>query len=175
MAEGYDIGSLSPSTPFDFGAGLVSPTRAIDPGLVLFSGYDDYISFLCSLPNIDPVTIKTSTGEGCNHSLSHPANLNLPSLTIAALAGTQLVRRTVKNVGLRPETYLCSVMPPNGTMVSLYPSWFNIAPQGTQDLDIHVNVTKAMNGFSFGEVVLTGSLNHIVRIPLSVLPISMSL
>lgn len=38
MAEGTNIGSLSPSTPFDFGAGLVSPTRAMDPGLVLFSG-----------------------------------------------------------------------------------------------------------------------------------------
>jgi hypothetical protein len=139
------------------------------------AGYDDYISFLCSLPNIDPVTIKASTGEFCNHSLSHPANLNLPSVTISALAGTRSVQRTVKNVGLRPETYLCSVLPPNGTMVSLYPSWFNIAPQGTQDLDIHINVTKAMNAFSFGEIVLTGSLNHIVRIPMSVLPISISL
>ncbi|KAE7995356.1 hypothetical protein FH972_000165 [Carpinus fangiana] len=175
MAEGYNIGNLSPSTPFDLGAGLVSPTHAMDPGLVLFSGYDDYISFLCSLPNIDPDTIKASTGEFCNHSLSHPADLNLPSVTISALAETQLVRRTVKNVGFRPETYLCSVLPPNGTMVSLYPSWFNISPQGTQDLDIHINVTKAMNAFSFGEIVLTGSLNHIVRIPLSVLPISISL
>lgn len=38
MAEGSDMNSLYPSTPFDFGAGLVSPTRAIDPGLVFPSG-----------------------------------------------------------------------------------------------------------------------------------------
>lgn len=38
MAEGYDISSLHPSTPFDYGAGLVTPTRAMDPGLVLSSG-----------------------------------------------------------------------------------------------------------------------------------------
>jgi hypothetical protein len=38
MAEGYNIGNLYPSTPFDLGAGLVSPTHAMDPGLVLFSG-----------------------------------------------------------------------------------------------------------------------------------------
>ncbi|XP_042945551.1 subtilisin-like protease SBT2.4 isoform X2 [Carya illinoinensis] len=172
MAEGYDISSLYPSTPFDFGAGLVTPTCAMDPGLVLSSGYDDYISFLCSLPGIDPVTIKNFFGEVCNHSFSHPANLNLPSVTVSALAGTRSVQRTVKNVGLRPETYLCSVLPPNGTVVSLSPLWFDIAPEGTQDLNIQINVTKAKNDFSFGEIVLMGSSNHIVRIPLSVLPIS---
>ncbi|KAL0012265.1 hypothetical protein SO802_007373 [Lithocarpus litseifolius] len=167
MAEGSD--NLYPSTPFDFGAGLVNPTRALDPGLVLSSGYDDYISFLCSLPNMDPAIVKNSTGELCNHSLGHPANLNLPSVTISSLAGAQLLRRTFKNVGLKPEKYLCSVMPPNGTLVNLNPPWFTIAPQGTQDLDIQINVTKAMNNWSFGEIVLTGSLNHIVRITLSVL------
>lgn len=118
---------------------------------------------------MDPAIVKNSTGELCNHSLSHPADLNLPSVTISSLAGTQLLRRTVKNVGLKPETYLCSVLPPNGTMVDLNPPWFTIAPQGTQDLDILINVTKPMNNYSFGEIVLTGSLNHIVRIPLSVL------
>lgn len=38
MAEGSDVGSQYPSTPFDFGAGFVSPSRAMDPGLVLSSG-----------------------------------------------------------------------------------------------------------------------------------------
>ncbi|KAJ0082033.1 hypothetical protein Patl1_09919 [Pistacia atlantica] len=38
MAEGSELGSLYNSTHFDFGAGLVSATRAIDPGLVLSSG-----------------------------------------------------------------------------------------------------------------------------------------
>lgn len=38
MAEGSDVGSQYPSTPFDFGAGFVCPSRAMDPGLVLSSG-----------------------------------------------------------------------------------------------------------------------------------------
>ena len=38
MAEGFDVGSLYPSTYFDLGAGFVSPSHAMDPGLVLSSG-----------------------------------------------------------------------------------------------------------------------------------------
>ncbi|KAK4858974.1 hypothetical protein QYF36_024725 [Acer negundo] len=169
MAEGSDT-SLYNGTHFDFGAGLVNATRAIDPGLVLSSGFDDYINFLCSLPNVDPRTIKAATGEWCNQPLSHPANLNLPSVMISALAGSLTLRRSFMNVVNKSETYLCSVIPPKGTVVGLYPPWFTITPKGTQDLDIQVNVSQALGQFSFGEIVLTGSLNHIVRIPLSVKP-----
>ncbi|GAV86560.1 Peptidase_S8 domain-containing protein/Inhibitor_I9 domain-containing protein [Cephalotus follicularis] len=172
LAEGSN--SLYPSTYFDTGAGLVSPSLALDPGLVLISGFEDYISFLCSLPGLDWTTIKVATGVLCNQSLSHPSNLNLPSVTISALSGYQMVRRSFQNVGDKVETYLCSVLPPYGTLVNLNPTWFTITPQGSQDLDILFNVTQAMNDFSFGEIVLTGSLNHIVRIPISVKPISMS-
>ncbi|KAJ7967739.1 Subtilisin-like protease [Quillaja saponaria] len=172
MAEGFKIDSLYNSAPFGFGGGLVNPSRAIDPGLVLPTDYEDYISFLCSLPGIDPATIRAATEELCNNSLAHPSDLNLPSVTLTALNGSISVRRIFKNVGMKPETYLCSVLPPNGTTVNLYPSWFSINPQGSQCLEIKFDVTKAMDVFSFGEVVLTGSLNHIVRIPLSVLPVS---
>ncbi|KAL5578756.1 hypothetical protein UlMin_011198 [Ulmus minor] len=172
MAEGNSIDSLFPSTPFDLGAGLVCPSRAINPGLVFSTGYEDYISFLCSLPNINPDAIKAGTGESCNNSLDHPANLNLPSITISALVGSQMVRRTVKNVQNEPETYLCAVFPPNGTVVSLYPTWFTITPRGTQDLEIQFKVTQVMDDFTFGQIILIGSLNHIVRIPLSVFAIS---
>lgn len=79
-----------------------------------------------------------------------------------------MVRRSFQNISNKTETYLGSVLPPNGTVVRLSPSWFTIRSQRTQDLDIEFNVTEVLNQFTFGEVVLTGSLNHIVRIPLSV-------
>lgn len=47
MAEGSEINSLYPSTPFDYGAGMINPNSAIDPGLVLTSG-----TFLVVLPKI---------------------------------------------------------------------------------------------------------------------------
>ncbi|XP_057497496.1 subtilisin-like protease SBT2.4 [Actinidia eriantha] len=174
MAEGSELYSLYPSTPFDFGAGLVNPSHALDPGLVFSSGYEDYINFLCSLPNTDPATIKTATGGSCNNSFINPSDLNTPSVTISALRGYQLVRRSVKNVANKPETYLCAVLPPEGVTVKLNPFWFRVAPQGSQELEIELNVTQKLDDFRFGEIVLTGSLNHIVRIPLSVFPVSMS-
>ncbi|CAK7351499.1 unnamed protein product [Dovyalis caffra] len=173
LAEGSYLDSYNPSTYFDFGAGLVYPARAIDPGLVLSSEFEDYISFLCSLPGIDWSAIKAATGEWCNRTLSYPvpANLNLPSVTISALRNSLTVKRSLKNVGSRSETYSCSVLSPNGTIVNLSPTRFRVAPQGIQVIEIQFRVVQAVGEFSFGEIVLTGSLTHIVRLPLSVLPV----
>ncbi|KAG5388483.1 hypothetical protein IGI04_030024 [Brassica rapa subsp. trilocularis] len=167
-AESYGIGELFPSNHFDHGAGHVNPARALDPGLVLPTGFEDYISFLCSLPNINPDTVRSATGAWCTTKLSHPANLNHPSVTISALKGPLVVRRSFQNVSNKTERYLGSVVPPNGTIVRLSPSWFTIRAQRIQDVDIEFNVTEVLNQFTFGEIVLTGSLNHIVRIPLTV-------
>ncbi|XP_042477938.1 subtilisin-like protease SBT2.4 isoform X2 [Macadamia integrifolia] len=173
MAEGFNISSLYPSTPFDFGAGLINPKRALDPGLVFTSGFEDYVEFLCSLPNTNLSLVEAVTGRLCNHSLAHPSDLNLPSITISRLVTSQVVRRSVKNIESKPETYVSAVLHPNGVEVSVNPSQFTIDSQGTQDMEITISVTQALNSFSFGEIVLTGTLDHIVRIPLSVLTVPM--
>ncbi|XP_023742898.2 subtilisin-like protease SBT2.4 [Lactuca sativa] len=173
MAQGRELYKLHRSTPFDHGAGLVSATNALDPGLVFTSGFDDYMSFLCSIPNTDPDFIKTTIGEPCSHSFRSPSDLNVPSVTISSLKGSQLVRRIVKNVANAVETYVYAVVPPHGVAIELNPPWFTIVPQGTQDLEVKLIVTQTNDSFSHGEIILTGSLKHIVRIPISVLPISM--
>ncbi|WOH11497.1 hypothetical protein DCAR_0830984 [Daucus carota subsp. sativus] len=175
MAEGSDLYRLYPSTPFDFGAGFVSPPHAVDPGLVFPSEYEDYMSFLCSLPNTDPETVQTATGGSCSiHSFDNPSDLNIPSVTISALAGARVVRRRVQNVSGKPESYLVGVVPPEGVMVEIIPPWFTVSPEGVQDLVFKLNVTKVLDDYSFGEIVLTGSLNHVVRIPISVWPVLMA-
>ncbi|KAD7117974.1 hypothetical protein E3N88_05242 [Mikania micrantha] len=174
MAQGQETYGLHLSTPFDHGAGLVSPIHAIDPGLVFMSGYEDYMNFLCSLPNADLEMIKTALGEPCAHSFHAPSDLNTPSVTISSLIGSLIVRRTVKNVANKVEMYVCAVVPPTGVAVKVNPPWFTIVPQGTQDLEVMLNVTQVQDSFRHGEIVLTGNMNHIVRIPLSVLPVAMS-
>ncbi|KAI6704086.1 hypothetical protein NL676_013222 [Syzygium grande] len=177
MAEGSDISSLSPATPFDIGSGLLNPTSALNPGLVFPSDYEDYIKFLCSLPKIDPSTVKAATGESCAGSFAYPSDLNLPSVTISALARVRTVRRRVKNVSARQLTFMVSMRPPNGTAISVNPPWFTIDPQGVQDLDMEIRVTQAsieLGEFRHGEVVLTGPEDPSSQIQLEV-PITFSI
>lgn len=137
--------------------------------------YEDYMSFLCSLPNTDPSEVTKATGGSCIHSFDNPSDLNTPSVTISGLVGSLSVHRKVQNVANKPETYVVAVVPPNGVMVNITPTWFTLAPQEIQDLELKLNVTQALDDYSFGEVVLTGDLNHVVRIPLSVWAVSISL
>jgi Fibronectin type-III domain len=81
-----------------------------------------------------------------------------------------MIRRYVKNVAGKAETYIPAVHSPDGVSVHVKPSWFNIEPDGIKDLELTFNVTEASESFSFGELVLIGSLDHIVRLPLVVWP-----
>lgn len=38
MAEGFAAHTMYPAAPFGYGAGLVDPTRSLDPGLVFSAG-----------------------------------------------------------------------------------------------------------------------------------------
>lgn len=114
--------------------------------------------------------MKSATGGVCGELFENPSDLNLPSITITSLNGSRLVRRTVMNVGSKAETYVSAVLPPKGVMVDIQPSWFKIAPQETQHLHITLNVTQPLDEFTFGEIVLTGSLDHVVKMPLSIFP-----
>lgn len=78
----------------------------------------------------------------------------------------------MRNVGTKRETYLCAAQSPNGTLVSIFPAVFTVEPGGVQVLNIQLTVTQPMRKYTFGEIVLTGSQEHIVRLPLSVVPVS---
>ncbi|WOL09895.1 subtilisin-like protease SBT2.4 [Canna indica] len=173
MSQGQGLYSLRPSTPFDHGAGVVNPSAALDPGLVFSAEFEDYVRFLCSLPNVSASLVQSAIGMKCNASSGSPADLNLPSITISALRGHQTVKRNVKNVAGKPETYLSSIRTPEGVEVSVHPEWFDISPEAVQDLEIKFNVTQTSDTFDFGEIVFTGSLDHIVRMPLAILPVAL--
>lgn len=172
MSEGFQIGSLNSGTPFHYGAGFVNPAGALDPGLVVAPEPDDYTSFLCSLPQLSPDDVLAATGLACQTPLASPVDLNLPSVTVSALRGSLFVRRRVTNVASNAETYLCSALPPAGVSVTVRPAWFEVAPGETQEVVIELRVTRASNAFSFGEILLAGSLDHLVRLPLAVRPLA---
>ena len=83
--------------PFDIGAGEIVPLRAMDPGLTYDAGIFDYAAFSCdnNVPLIDDAFCADLVAAGFP---TDGSDLNLPSIGIAELIGTQTVTRTVTSV-----------------------------------------------------------------------------
>jgi subtilisin family serine protease len=108
-----DAATGATATPFDYGAGHVDPSRAVDPGLVYDLGTRDYVDFLCAL-KYSPATIAAvarrqdfSCAENRTYSVGA---LNYPSFSVAfstangeggesSGATTVTHTRTLTNVG----------------------------------------------------------------------------
>ncbi|KAK1276836.1 Subtilisin-like protease [Acorus gramineus] len=163
--SGTDLLTLVPATPFDYGSGAVDPAAALDPGLVFDAGYEDYIRFLCSVPNIDHHEITNLTSSACNASSDHPANLNTPSITISHLKGTQTIKRSVTNVADETETYVITVRMSPEVAIEANPPAMTILPGATRDFTVSLTARSITGSYSFGEVVMKGSRGHKVRIP----------
>ncbi|XP_008809445.3 CO(2)-response secreted protease-like [Phoenix dactylifera] len=122
--------SGSTATPYDYGAGEVNPTSALQPGLVYEVGTEDYLQFLCNYGyQSSEIKLITTIPDGfeCpeNSSKDLISNLNYPSITISSLMGNgrKIVNRTVTNVGAEEETtYVASIQSPPGIDVKVTPS-----------------------------------------------------
>jgi len=152
MTTGYDL--LPGADPFDQGAGHVDPNSAADPGLVYNSGWNDWLNFLFG--DIDQ------------------SDLNVPSIAIGILPGSQTVTRTVTNVGDANETYEFSHSM-SGVDVVANPSSFTIAPEQSVSFDLTFTSTGApFNAYATGFIYWTGDLGHVVRSPVAVRPTAVS-
>lgn len=116
-----DIATGMPSTPFDYGAGHVAPTAALDPGLVYDANVQDYIEFLCAL-NYNSNLIKAVTKQAftCDSAKKYNlGDLNYPSFAVpfetasgkgGGNSAPAVIKytRTLTNVGI-PTAYKVSV------------------------------------------------------------------
>ncbi|KAF5201811.1 Subtilisin-like protease [Thalictrum thalictroides] len=141
--------SGSKATPYDYGAGEVSPTGALQPGLVYEATTNDYLQFLCnygySLSTIKLITAVQS-GFRCsdNSSTDLISELNYPTIAISqpTSKGSKSVTRTVRNVGADDETtYTVSVISTDGVNVQVKPE--------------KLEFTKAMTTLSYQVVFST--------------------
>ncbi|KAG2689568.1 hypothetical protein I3760_09G145200 [Carya illinoinensis] len=158
----------SPATPFDMGSGFVNATAALDPGLIFYSSYDDYMQFLCGINGSAPVVLNY-TGQNCwvYNSTINGADLNLPSIMISKLNQSTTVQRSVINIAGN-ETYNVGWSPPFGVSVEVVPTRFTIASGERQILSVYLNATMNSSVASFGRIGLFGNQGHSVNIPLSV-------
>ncbi|KAG1361960.1 Subtilisin-like protease [Cocos nucifera] len=154
--------SGSTATPYDYGAGEVSPTGALQPGLVYEAGTEDYLQFLCNYGyQSSEIKLITSIPDGfkCPESSSKDliSNLNYPSITISKLAEkrSKTVNRTVTNVGAEEETtYIATILSPPGIDVEVRPSKLEFA-KNIKKLSYQVifsSVNSSTEGDLFGSI-----------------------
>ncbi len=140
--------------PFDFGAGHVDPNEAVDPGLVYEAGQLDYLAASCGtsspLVNLaDCDFLESALGFSLD-----PSDLNLPSIGIADLPGTQTITRTVTSVTRRGNgSYTANVEAPEGFEVTVNPSTLHVAYGESATYEVTVtNVSAPPGEWFFGSL-----------------------
>jgi hypothetical protein len=152
--------------PFAQGAGHVDPSKFLDPGLVYQAGgFSKYLGFICG-------TMGPSVSSSCPSVTIRPNELNIPSLAIGALAGSDTLHRTVTNVAKDSETYKATVQGLSGIAVTVSPGTFAIAPGAAVQYTVSfTQQTAAFDAYSAGSITLTGDHGHAVRVPVVVKPV----
>lgn len=164
-------------TPFDFGAGVVNPIGALQPGLVYETSTDDYFHFLCNY-GLDTENIKLIAANKTYRCPSGAkvdliSNMNYPSIAISKLNivnGSTIVSRSVTNISpdLAP-TYKVTIGAPPGLTVKVSPEILQFSQTSKKlSFDVVFKATKvATKGYVFGTLVWSDG-KHNVRTPFAV-------
>jgi hypothetical protein len=158
--------SGSPATPFGYGAGLMQPKKAMDPGLVYDSSYVDWTKFVCGSGQVP------ATHELCANGKIDPSDLNYPTIAVGDLAGKQTVTRTVRNVGKLPEIYFPKVEGLKGFKVTVTPRVLITLPGRTATYKVTVENTAApLEQYTFGKLTWK-STKHSVTSTVAIKPLT---
>ncbi|MCO1333082.1 S8 family serine peptidase [Microbulbifer sp. OS29] len=164
--------------PFDIGAGAIAPTDAFKPGLVYDAGFNDYLAFLCGAEfqpqMVDNATCDTLTSLG--YSLDS-SDLNLASMAVADLVGSQTIKRRVTSVAPGQRWYWATINAPQGIDVSVNPKVLRLREGESAEFEITVTSTDsaAMNEWVFGELTWKSVGTQIdVRSPIAIRPVPLS-
>lgn len=156
----------SETSPFAGGAGFVDPTTMMDPGLVFDSDREDWFDYLAG----QGITF-AATGEPVSENPIDASDLNVPSIAMGELYGSQTVTRTLTNVGRSNGEWTAHVEGLEGLDVSVSPQV--IKPRRGADADVDISVTAAgapAGEWATGHIVWTGPAEQRVRIPVVVRP-----
>ena len=151
--------------PWAQGAGFVNTQSMLDPGLIYQNGTTDWFGYLRGLGYVLP--------DEWVGSPIDPSDVNIASIAIGALAGSQTVTRTV--TALEPGEYTASVSGVPGVDVTVSPSTLSFAEAGdTATFEVTFDVTTApLSTWSSGFLTWNSS-EHAVRSPLAVQPVALA-
>ncbi|XP_010692513.2 CO(2)-response secreted protease [Beta vulgaris subsp. vulgaris] len=168
------------ATPYDFGAGEVSPTGGLQPGLVYDIEPSEYLQFLCyygyNITTIKLIAAQIPSGFSCpsNSSTNMISNINYPSIAVSMNGTTApiTVKRTVTNVDADEETiYTVTVDKPSEVEVTVSPSELKFTVD-TKKLDYQVTFSASSSSAKrdlFGAITWK-SKKYKVRSPIVVIP-----
>jgi hypothetical protein len=168
MTTGYDVldGGISTATRiFRQGAGHVNPAAAMNPGLVYDSGYIDWLNFICG----------TQPGSFCSaFTPIDPSNLNVASIAIGDMAGTQTVNRKVTNVSGGPLTVSASISGLTGITAVVSPATLTLNPGQTGSFTVAFTNASAVPGSYAGGYLTWAGSGVSVRSPIVVRPVALA-
>ncbi|HSL43327.1 MAG TPA: S8 family serine peptidase [Anaerolineales bacterium] len=164
----------TPADPFDMGGGHITSNSAVDPGLVYDVGFLDYLAFLCEAgPEAFANPASTCALLESLGFSTDPSDLNLASIGIAELAGSQTVVRRVTNVG-PAATYTVSVDAPPGIDVDVSPSSLTLAAGESADYEVTFTTDGApFDEWTFGSLTWSDG-SHSVRSPIAITPVPLA-
>ena len=161
-----DSSSLEKATPFAYGAGLIRPNHAVDPGLVYDLNITDYLNFLCG-HGYNSSTIKVFFGKNYTcPKLFNIVDFNYPSITVPRLdiGHAVNVTRTLTNVG-PPSIYRARIKAPPEIRVSVEPNILTFKENGEKK-EFRVTFTllplkKYKTDYFFGGLDWTDGKHHV--------------
>ena len=135
--------------------------------LLMPAAHEDYITFLCSIPDVNHSEVSNIAGASCNSSSKgqRPYDLNIPSITISQLRGTETVKRTVTSVSEETETYSIMTRMPPEIALDVTPPALTVLPGASREITATLTVRSVTGTYSFGEITMKGDQGHLVRIP----------
>lgn len=175
MTTGYDVldgGTPAPNTNpvliFRQGAGHVAPNKAVGPGLVYDSSWNDWLAFICAT---QPAGLDALCAQLPDIDAS---DFNSPSIAIGDLAGTQTITRKVTNVSGSSQTFTATVTGMTGFTTLVTPSSLTLAAGESGTFTVRITrTTAALNAYTGGQLTWSGG-GYSVRIPMVVRPVALA-
>ncbi|KAI3460240.1 hypothetical protein Pfo_016903 [Paulownia fortunei] len=163
----------SRATPYDIGAGEISLSGPIQPGLIYETETMDYIQFLCNI-GYDASRIKMIASDvpdnfSCLFNLNSDlvSNMNYPSIAISFLKENEVktVNRIVTNVGEDESIYDAIIEAPAGVDVQVVPNKLQFT-KDVKKLQFQVTFKLSTNSQEdlFGSITWSNE-KHKVRSP----------
>ncbi len=177
-----DNDRVSMADPFDMGAGHANPGgrwlhkeddtfvagTIIQPGLVYDAGLFEYAAYTCG-EEFGVFTAGSCDFLELSGVPSEPYNLNVPSIGVSELAGSQTVVRTVTSVADKPVKFRAKVVPPPGYDVTVTPKRFELEPGESVTFEVTItNDGGAAGEWSFGSLTWIGDGSYKVYSPIAV-------